>query len=116
MSTAESLRFDLPAPDISAWRAGNTGVEGVWQFDSGLPGRHVLVTALVHGNEVCGAWALRSLPAMALRWLVDSNCKAGADTCNGPPGPAQYGHWLGSLRWAIGRNIVNVPHASQAYS
>ena len=69
-----------------------------------------------YSPTVCGAWALRSLPAMALRWLVDSNCKAGADTCNGPPGPAQYGHWLGSLRWAIGRNIVNVPHASQAYS
>ena len=67
MSTAESLRFDLPAPDISAWRAGNTGVEGVWQFDSGLPGRHVLVTALVHGNEVCGAWALKGLLEAGVR-------------------------------------------------
>ena len=67
MSTAESLRFDLPAPDISAWRAGNTGVEGVWQFDSGLPGRHVLVTALVHGNEVCGAWAIKGLLEAGVR-------------------------------------------------
>ena len=61
MSTTAPLRFDLPAPDISAWRTGNTGVEGVWQFDSGQPGRHVLITALVHGNEVCGAWALKGL-------------------------------------------------------
>eukprot|EP01036_Dinobryon_divergens_P050667 gene50667-67832_t len=29
------LAFELPAPDISAWRAGNTGTEGVWHFDSG---------------------------------------------------------------------------------
>lgn len=56
-----SLEFQLPKPDIAAWRSGNTGVEGVWQFDSGRPGRHVLITALVHGNELCGAWALKGL-------------------------------------------------------
>ena len=53
--------FELPVPDLSAVRAGNTGVEGVWQFDSGQPGRQVLITALVHGNELCGAWALMGL-------------------------------------------------------
>ena len=62
-----SLRFDLPAPDLSAWRAGNTGTEGVWHFDSGLPGRQVLVTALIHGNELCGAWALKGLLESGLR-------------------------------------------------
>ncbi len=56
-----ALSFELLAPDISAWRAGNTGVEGVWTFDSGLPGRHVMLSALVHGNELCGAWALKGL-------------------------------------------------------
>lgn len=55
------LRFDLPKPDISAWRAGNTGTEGVWHFDSGVPGRRAMVTALVHGNELCGAWAVQGL-------------------------------------------------------
>lgn len=55
------LAFELPAPDISAWRAGNTGTEGVWHFDSGQPGRHVMISALVHGNELCGAWALKGL-------------------------------------------------------
>lgn len=50
--------FELQAPDLNAWRAGNTGVEGVWRFASSQPGREVLVTALVHGNELCGAWAL----------------------------------------------------------
>lgn len=53
--------FELPVPDIAQWRAGNTGVEGVWRFDAITPGRNVLITALVHGNELCGAWALKGL-------------------------------------------------------
>lgn len=61
------LKFDLPAPDIACWRAGNTGTEGVWQFDSGLPGRHVMISALVHGNELCGAWALKGLLEAGVR-------------------------------------------------
>ena len=61
------LTFDLPAPDIADCRAGNTGTEGVWQFDSGLPGRHVMITALVHGNELCGAWALKGLLEAGVR-------------------------------------------------
>lgn len=64
---APALSFELPAPDISAWRVGNTGVEGVWRFDSGTAGRHVMVTALVHGNELCGAWALKGLLEAGLR-------------------------------------------------
>lgn len=64
---APALPFELPVPDISAWRAGNTGVPGVWRFDSGQPGRHVLITALIHGNEICGAWALKGLLESGLR-------------------------------------------------
>ena len=59
--------FSLPAPDLGRWRAGNTGVEGVWHFDAGLPGRDVMVSALVHGNELCGAWALKELLDAGLR-------------------------------------------------
>lgn len=61
------MTFALSKPDISAWRAGNTGVEGVWHFESGQPGRNVLVTALVHGNEVCGAWALKAVLEASVR-------------------------------------------------
>ncbi len=61
------LHFALPVPDISAWRAGNTGVEGVWHFDSGKPGRNVMVSALVHGNWLCGAWALKGLLEAGVR-------------------------------------------------
>ena len=59
--------FELPLPVLGDWRAGNTGTEGVWQFDSGRPGRHVMVAALVHGNELCGAWALLRLLHAGLR-------------------------------------------------
>ncbi|MBF5004948.1 M14 family metallopeptidase [Diaphorobacter caeni] len=61
------LKFELPAPDLSAVRAGNTGTEGVWHFDSGKPGRHVLISALIHGNELCGAWALKDLLEAGVR-------------------------------------------------
>lgn len=64
---AQPLRFELPKPELGAWRAGNTGTEGVWRFDSGQPGRQVLITALVHGNELCGAWALLGLLQAGLR-------------------------------------------------
>lgn len=57
----------LQAPDLGPWRAGNTGTEGVWVFDSGRPGRHVMVSALVHGNEWCGAWAVRGLLQAGIR-------------------------------------------------
>ena len=77
-----ALNFELPCPDIGAWRAGNTGTPGVWQFDSGLPGHHVMVSALVHGNELCGAWALLGLleagvrPAQGQLTLVFGNLAA----------------------------------------
>ncbi len=51
-------KVELKAPDISAYRAGNTGVEYVTTFDSGQAGTHTLVTAVVHGNELCGALAV----------------------------------------------------------
>lgn len=62
-----TLDFTLPCPDITHWRAGNTGTEGVWHFDSGKPGRHVMLSALVHGNEICGAWALKGLLEAGVR-------------------------------------------------
>ena len=49
---------ELDALDISPYRIGNTGIEYVTTLDSGVPGSHVMVSALVHGNEPCGAHAL----------------------------------------------------------
>jgi len=44
--------------DLSAYRAGNTGIDYVHRFDSGRPGPHVMVNALTHGNELCGMVAV----------------------------------------------------------
>lgn len=49
---------ELLPPDISPWRQGNAGTDYVHVFDSGRPGPNVLVLALTHGNELCGALAL----------------------------------------------------------
>ncbi|HVH77601.1 MAG TPA: succinylglutamate desuccinylase/aspartoacylase family protein [Stellaceae bacterium] len=58
---------ELTPPDIEPYRAGNTGLEYVTSFDSGKHGPHVLVTALTHGNEICGAIALDRLLRSGLR-------------------------------------------------
>ena len=50
--------FEIEPPDLGPWRTGNTGTAGVWRFTATAPGRHVLLTALIHGNELCGAIAL----------------------------------------------------------
>jgi len=52
---------ELAAPDLEPYRAGNTGIPYVTTFDSGRAGPHVLVNALTHGNELCGAIALEHL-------------------------------------------------------
>ena len=49
---------ELQPPDIGRWQASPTGVDFVHVFDSGTPGPNVLVQALTHGNEICGAIAL----------------------------------------------------------
>ena len=49
---------ELDAPDISQHRRGNTGIDYATTIDSGAPGPHVMLSALVHGNELCGAHAL----------------------------------------------------------
>ena len=48
----------LVPPDISIYRMGNTGVDYIHQFDSGKPGPHVMISSVVHGNELCGAIAV----------------------------------------------------------
>ena len=50
--------IEIDPPDIARYRAGNTGVEYVHVLDSGKPGPSVMVQALTHGNEYCGAIAL----------------------------------------------------------
>jgi predicted deacylase len=58
---------ELSPPDIEPYRSGNTGVEYVSTFAGAIAGPHVLVTALTHGNEICGAIALDRLFRAGLR-------------------------------------------------
>ncbi len=53
-----AFEVDFVAPDLAPWRDGNFGLPGFWRFTSGVPGPNVVVTALVHGNEIAGAVAL----------------------------------------------------------
>ena len=56
-----AYRVELTPPDIEPHRAGNTGIDYVTRFVASEPGPHVLVTALTHGNEICGAITLDRL-------------------------------------------------------
>jgi predicted deacylase len=61
---------ELAAPDLGPYEAGNTGIPFVTTFDSFRPGPHVLVNALTHGNELCGAIALDHLFRAGVRPLA----------------------------------------------
>ena len=62
--------FEVLPRDLSAYRAGNTGVDYVHRFESGRPGPHVLINALTHGNEFCGMVAATHLLDTAVRPLI----------------------------------------------
>jgi len=49
---------ELEPVDITPYKVGNTGVDYVTTLDSGESGPHVMISAVVHGNELCGAIAL----------------------------------------------------------
>ncbi|MCE3000036.1 MAG: M14 family metallopeptidase [Betaproteobacteria bacterium] len=61
MTDPYAYTVEISAPDISPYRKGNTGIEYATTLDSGQSGPHVMVTALVHGNEICGAIVLDEL-------------------------------------------------------
>lgn len=58
-------RIEISAPDISSYKTGNTGIDYVTTFDSGKNGPHVMISAVVHGNELCGA--------ITLAWLLQKD-------------------------------------------
>ena len=65
--TRPQVRVELTAPDIAPHRRSATGVEYIHSFDSGIAGPHVMVNALTHGNEICGAIVVDRLLRQALR-------------------------------------------------
>ena len=67
---ASRYPVELAAPDIRPYRAGNCGIEYVTSFDSGKAGPHLMLAALTHGNELCGAIALDWLLRQEVRPLA----------------------------------------------
>ena len=61
------IAVELKAPDIEPHRRSGTGTDFVHTFESGRPGPHVMVNALTHGNEICGAIAVDRLLRQGVR-------------------------------------------------
>ena len=53
-----TYKIELTPPNIEPYRLGNTGVEFVTTLDADKSGPHVVVNAITHGNEICGAIAV----------------------------------------------------------
>ena len=78
----KTYAIEISPPDIKPYRHGNAGVDYVHVLDSGRPGPNVMVQALTHGNEFCGAMALASflnekiVPAQGRLTLAFANVAA----------------------------------------
>jgi predicted deacylase len=64
---ADEYPVEISPPDLAPHRGGNTGIDFTTTYQSDRPGPHVLVTALVHGNELCGAIVLDQMIRAGLR-------------------------------------------------
>lgn len=67
MAAENAYPVELEAPDISAYRRGNVGIDYVHTIDSGLPGPDAMINAVIHGNELCGAIAVDYLMQQDIR-------------------------------------------------
>lgn len=76
MSSVPPCRFSIAASDapvellpvdISQYRHGNCPVDYVHRLDSGIAGPELVITALIHGNEICGANALIHILEQGIR-------------------------------------------------
>ena len=65
LNYANEYPVEILPPDISGYKKTNTGVDYILTLDSRFSGPHVLVTAVVHGNEPCGA--------IAIDWYLKNN-------------------------------------------
>jgi len=64
---ARATPVELDPPDLGAYRAGNTGIDYVTSFAADRSGPHVMLSALMHGNEIGGAIVLDRLLRAGLR-------------------------------------------------
>jgi len=60
-ATLPAFDVRIGQPDIAPWREGNTGIPGFTTLAADTAGPHVLLLALMHGNEFAGAIVLDRL-------------------------------------------------------
>ena len=91
----ESYKIEIHPVDIEPYRAGNTGIPFITSFDSGTDGPHIMVMAVTHGNELCGA--------IAVDWLFKQQVR-----------PKQGKLTLGFSNWRAYQNFdAEAPLASR---
>ncbi|HWW03776.1 M14 family metallopeptidase [Collimonas sp.] len=59
--------IEIAFPDLQPYSAGNTGIAYVHSFSAPADGPHVMINALTHGNEVCGAIVVKALLDLGLK-------------------------------------------------
>ncbi|AEF54537.1 M14 family metallopeptidase [Marinomonas posidonica] len=59
--------IEIAFPDITPYKTGNGEIPYLYHFDSGVAGPHVMINALTHGNEVCGAIVVKELIDLAIQ-------------------------------------------------
>lgn len=63
-----------PLPTLSAYANGSEGIPYIVDLQGEKPGPTVMITALIHGNEICGAFALdqflKTTPQIAAGRLI----------------------------------------------
>jgi predicted deacylase len=67
VTAPETYPIEVDFPSLDAYAMGNGGIPYVYTFDSGQPGPHTMINALTHGNEVCGAIAVKAMLDCGLR-------------------------------------------------
>ncbi|HEY5210605.1 MAG TPA: succinylglutamate desuccinylase/aspartoacylase family protein [Stellaceae bacterium] len=67
VAAAPATRVAFTPPDLTPYRAGNTGIPYVTSLIAPAPGPHVMIMALTHGNEICGAVTLDRLFRRGIR-------------------------------------------------
>ncbi len=103
--------------DISPYRRGNTGMDYVHRFESGRPGPVVTVNALTHGNELCGAHAVKRLFEHDIRprqgALILSFANTAAYECFDPDNPVASRFVDEDFNRLWAPEVLNGPRTSQ---
>ena len=66
-ASAAAHPIEVEFPDLAPFERGTGELPWVHTFEAGAPGPHVMVNALTHGNEVCGAIVVAALLRHGLR-------------------------------------------------